>query len=93
MEKQSEINKLMYTLIIFMSFTFIRIQNCHFVTRDTLYFLIAENRLFRSKEQVERKERILKSLIFLFSVRYDIFYQNVYKFQKRIFGGLKGLLR
>ena len=37
--------------------------NYHFVTSDTMYFLIAENRLFGSGGQVERKGRLPNLLI------------------------------
>ena len=68
-------------------------ENCHFVTSDILYFLIAENRLFRTEGQVEQKERILKASIGSFSARCNDFYRNIYKFQKRISRDLKGLLK
>ena len=58
----------------------LRPPNCHFVTFDILYFLIAENSLFRTEGWVERKERILELLIYLVSDRYANFYRIVYKF-------------
>ena len=67
--------------------------NYHFVTSDTLYFLIAENRLFWTEGRAERKERIFELLIGLLSVRYNDFLLNCLQILEAYFSRFKRFIK